>query len=185
MVVAGGRSRVGTARQRGRNLVAVRRPETKQRPVAGPLSCGFLARREGFEPPTARSVVMAHPSPRVLPIPSRPCFSWSTPMSVIRVGHPSPPVACGLVAMCSIPRPAVCRPSRASSATSRASGTTWNASATPTSSALNRRWSAPTTTPQVARTDASSGEGRLVAHHFVLYVGYADGRGVALGVRAG
>jgi transposase InsO family protein len=37
--------------------------------------------------------------------------------------------------------------SRASSGTSRASGPTWNRSATPTSSALNWRWSAATTTP--------------------------------------
>jgi putative transposase len=50
-------------------------------------------------------------------------------------------------------RTAACTPpptrprSRASSGTSRASGPIWNRSATPTSSALNWRWSAPTTTP--------------------------------------
>jgi hypothetical protein len=56
-VVAGGRSPSTSARQRGRSLVAVRRPDTKQRPSDRPLSWGFGARREGFEPPTARSVV--------------------------------------------------------------------------------------------------------------------------------
>jgi hypothetical protein len=50
-VVAGGRSRFRTARQRGRNLVAVRRSTESSDPVTGPLSCGLLARREGFEPP--------------------------------------------------------------------------------------------------------------------------------------
>ena len=61
IVVAGGRSRSGSARRRGRSLVAVRWPESSQRPSDRPLSWGFAARREGFEPPTARSVVCWRP----------------------------------------------------------------------------------------------------------------------------
>jgi hypothetical protein len=52
---------LGSARQRGRSLVAVRAIDSASNPVAGPLSCGFGARREGFEPPTARSVVWGRP----------------------------------------------------------------------------------------------------------------------------
>jgi hypothetical protein len=55
--VAGGRSRVESARQRGRRWSQSSTPDTSQRPGKGRLSWGFAARREGFEPPTARSVV--------------------------------------------------------------------------------------------------------------------------------
>jgi hypothetical protein len=40
-----------------------------------------------------------HPSLSVLLVPSRPCWSWSMTMSVRQVGHLSPPVAPGLVAI--------------------------------------------------------------------------------------
>jgi hypothetical protein len=68
-----------------------------------------VARREGFEPPTARSVVSHHPSPPVLPIPSHPRWSWSTAIMLIRFGYPSLPVACGMVAMWSQFRAIVAR----------------------------------------------------------------------------
>jgi hypothetical protein len=68
-----------------------------------------VARREGFEPPTARSVVSHHPSPPGLLLPPRPCWSCSTAMSLVRLGHPSPPVTCGMVAIWSQFRPSVAR----------------------------------------------------------------------------
>ena len=58
---------------------------------------------------TARSVVSHHPSPPVLLLPSRPRWSWSTGMSLIRVRHPSLPVTRGMVAMWSQFRPTVAR----------------------------------------------------------------------------
>jgi hypothetical protein len=39
-------------------------PTPSSDPVTGPLSCGLLARREGFEPPTARSVGWWRSSPQ-------------------------------------------------------------------------------------------------------------------------
>jgi hypothetical protein len=58
-----------------------------------------MARREGFEPPTARSVFLYCPSLRVLPVPWRHCSSCSTAMSPVRVGLLSLPVTSVLVAM--------------------------------------------------------------------------------------
>jgi len=65
--------------------------------------------RRPFEPATARSAVSHHPSPPVLLIPLRPRWSWSMAMSLVRVGHPSPSVTCGLVAMWSQFRAIVAR----------------------------------------------------------------------------
>jgi hypothetical protein len=59
---------------------------------------------------TARSVVSHHPSPPVLPVPSRPRWCWLTALSLVRVGHPSRPVTHGVVAMWSQFRAAVARP---------------------------------------------------------------------------
>jgi hypothetical protein len=70
----------------------------------------MVARREGFEPPTARSVVSHHLSPPIPLVPSRPRCYWSTAVSQGGVGHPSPPVTRGLVAMWSQFRAAVARP---------------------------------------------------------------------------
>src|SRR6266540_848433 len=70
----------------------------------------MVARREGFEPPSGRSVVSHHPSPPVLPIPSRPRWSWPTAMSPTGVGHLSPSVTRGLVALWSQFRAVVARP---------------------------------------------------------------------------
>jgi hypothetical protein len=62
------------------------------------------------EPPaTARSVVSHHPSPPVLLVPSQPHYSWSTAISPVRIGHPSPPVTRRLVAMRSQSRAPVAR----------------------------------------------------------------------------
>jgi hypothetical protein len=57
-----------------------------------------------------RSVVSHHPSPSIPPVPSRPRCYWSTAVSQGGVGHPSPPVTRGLVAMWSQFRAAVARP---------------------------------------------------------------------------
>jgi hypothetical protein len=70
----------------------------------------MVARREGFEPPTARSVVSHHPSLPVPLNPSRPRLSWSTAISLARVGHLSLSVPRGLVAMWSQFRADVARP---------------------------------------------------------------------------
>jgi hypothetical protein len=69
-----------------------------------------VARRGGFEPPTARSVVLYEPSPLILPIPSHHRWCWSTAVLVIRVVYLSPPRTCGMVAMWSQFRAAVARP---------------------------------------------------------------------------
>jgi hypothetical protein len=73
------------------------------------LTCDDVARREGFEPPTARSVVSHHPSPPALLIPSGPRWSWSAAISLVRSGHPSLPVTCRMVAMWSQIRAIVAR----------------------------------------------------------------------------
>jgi hypothetical protein len=64
----------------------------------------------GIRTPTARSVVSHQPSPPVLPVSSRTRFSWSTALSPVRVGHTSPPVTRGVVAMWSQFRALVARP---------------------------------------------------------------------------
>jgi hypothetical protein len=51
MVVAGGRTRVGSARQRGRSLVAVRSPTQVSDPVIGRLSCGDRGAPRGIRTP--------------------------------------------------------------------------------------------------------------------------------------
>jgi hypothetical protein len=66
--------------------------------------------RSGEYPQTARSVVSRHSSPAVLLVPSRPRCSWSTGVSLGRLGHLSPPVTAGLVAMWSQFRAVVARP---------------------------------------------------------------------------
>jgi hypothetical protein len=76
-------------------------------PVIGPLSWGLVARREGFEPPTARSVVSHNPSPPVLLVPSRPPLVLVNGHDAGQAGNPSPPVTRGMVAMWSQFRAAV------------------------------------------------------------------------------
>ncbi len=69
----------------------------------------LLARRQGFGPPTARSVVLQDSSLPVLLNPSRPCLYWSTARLPVGIGHPSPSVSCGMVAMWSQFRAIVAR----------------------------------------------------------------------------
>jgi glucose/sorbosone dehydrogenase len=110
IVVAGGRSRSGSARQRGRSLVATAGLTPPATRPHGHRPAVMVARREGFEPPTARSVVSHRPSPPVLLVPSRPRWRWSTAISPVRFGHASPPVTGGLVAMWSQFQAGVARP---------------------------------------------------------------------------
>src|SRR6266540_6551382 len=93
----------------GRSLVAVRRPCRRPRHGHRATDQRCWWRAEGFEPPTARSVVSHHPSPPVLLLPWRPRWSWSTGMLLIRLGHMSLPVTRGLVAIWSQFRAAVAR----------------------------------------------------------------------------
>jgi hypothetical protein len=58
----------------------------------------MVARREGFEPPTARSVVLHWPPRSVVLIPWGPRFFWSGAMQLVRIGHWSLTVILGLVA---------------------------------------------------------------------------------------
>ena len=79
-------------------------------PMIGPLSCWLVARREGLEPPTARSVAIVRASPPVFPIPFGPRLPSSATMPMVRVGHPSPPVPRRMAAIWSQFRAAVARP---------------------------------------------------------------------------
>jgi len=81
--------------QCGRSVAA----RHEQRPCYRAAELRVWYAPQGFEPPTARSVVMHHPSLPVLLDPSRPRFSSSAALSPVRIGQLSPPVTRGMVAM--------------------------------------------------------------------------------------
>jgi hypothetical protein len=74
IVVACGRSRVGSGRQRGRSLVAVRRPQSDQQPHNRPLSCGSGGAPRGIRTPNRQ--IRSQPSP----IPARPPGPSASPL---------------------------------------------------------------------------------------------------------
>jgi hypothetical protein len=77
IVVACGRSRVGSGRQRGRSLVAVRRPQSDQQPHNRPLSCGSGGAPRGIRTPNRQ--IRSQPSP----IPARPPGPFASPLVLV------------------------------------------------------------------------------------------------------